>query len=126
MASDHAQELMNLNRLNMRGVEIALDDFGQKYSTIERLQNLPLTYLKLDKSYFIDNKDNINQLALINSSISVAKDLNIKTIAEGVENNTVMSLVTEMGCDFAQGFYIGYPMSAKKIFNWQREWNALT
>ena len=65
MASDEAQELMNLNRLNMRGVEIALDDFGQKCSTIERLQSLPLTYLKLDKSYFIDNKDNIKQLALI-------------------------------------------------------------
>ncbi|PKG82226.1 hypothetical protein CXF85_15150 [Colwellia sp. 75C3] len=126
MASDRAQELMNLNRLNMRGVEIALDDFGQKHSTIERLQNLPLTYLKLDKSYFIDNKDNMNQLALINSSISVAKDMNIKTIAEGVENNAVMSLVTEMGCDIGQGFYIGCPMAAKKIFNWQREWDALT
>jgi EAL domain-containing protein (putative c-di-GMP-specific phosphodiesterase class I)/CheY-like chemotaxis protein len=126
MASDHAQELMNLNRLNMRGVEIALDDFGQKHSTIERLQNLPLTYLKLDKSYFIDNKDSMNQLALINASISLAKDLNIKTIAEGVENNAVMSLVTEMGCDIGQGFYIGCPMAAKKIFNWQRDWDALT
>jgi len=126
VATDHAQELMNLNRLNMRGVEIALDDFGQNHSTIERLQNLPLTYLKLDKSYFIDNKDNMNQLALINTSISVAKDLNIKTIAEGVENNQVMSLVTEMGCDFGQGYYIGCPMAAKKIFGWQREWSDKT
>ncbi len=126
LASDHAQELVNLNRLNMRGVELALDDFGQKHSTIERLQNLPLTYLKLDKSYFIDNKDSTNQLALINTSLSVAKDLNIRTIAEGVENSAVMSLVTEMGCDFGQGYYIGCPMPAKKVFNWQREWNAKT
>jgi len=126
LANNHAQELMNLNRLNMRGVELALDDFGQKHSTIERLQNLPLTYLKLDKSYFIDNKDCMNQLALINTSLSVAKDLNIKTIAEGVEDNAVMSLVTEMGCDFGQGYYIGCPMPAKKLYNWQREWNALT
>jgi EAL domain-containing protein (putative c-di-GMP-specific phosphodiesterase class I) len=126
VANNHAQELMNLNRLSMRGVELALDDFGQKHSTIERLQKLPLTYLKLDKSYFIDNKDSINQLALINTSLSVAKDLNIKTIAEGVEDNAVMSLVTEMGCDFGQGYYIGCPMQAKKIFNWQREWNAKT
>ena len=126
LANDDAQELMNLNRLNMRGVELALDDFGQKHSTIERLQKMPLTYLKLDKSYFIDNKDNTNQLALINTSLSVAKDLNIRTIAEGVENNAVMSLVTEMGCDFGQGYYIGSPMPAKKVFNWQREWNSLT
>ena len=68
----------------------------------------------------------MKQLALINSSLSVAKNLNIKTIAEGVEDNAVMSLVTEVGCDFGQGFYIGCPMSAKKIFSWQREWNALT
>jgi len=126
LANDSAQELMNLNRLNMRGVELALDDFGQKHSTIERLQNIPLTYLKLDKSYFIDNKDNTNQLALINTSLSVAKDLNIRTIAEGVENNAVMSLVTEMGCDYGQGYYIGCPMPAKKVFNWQREWSAKT
>ena len=126
LANDGAQELMNLNRLNMRGVELALDDFGQNHSTIERLQKLPLTYLKLDKSYFIDNKDNTNQLALINTSLSVAKDLNIRTIAEGVEDNAVMSLVTEMGCDFGQGYYIGCPMPAKKVFNWQREWNSLT
>ncbi len=126
LANDSAQELVNLNRLNMRGVELALDDFGQNHSTIERLQKLPLTYLKLDKSYFIDNKDNTNQLALINTSLSVAKDLNIRTIAEGVEDNAVMSLVTEMGCDFGQGYYIGCPMPAKKVFNWQREWNSLT
>ena len=126
LASNQPQELMNLNRLNMRGVELALDDFGQDHSTIERLQSLPLNYLKLDKSYFIDNKDNMKQLALINSSLSVAKNLNIKTIAEGVEDNAVMSLVTEVGCDFGQGFYIGCPMSAKKIFSWQREWNELT
>ncbi len=126
LANDHAQELMNLNRLNLRGVELALDDFGQKHSTIERIQNLPLTYLKLDKSYFIDNKDNMNQIALINTSISIAKDLNIKTIAEGIEDSAVMSLVTEMGCDFGQGYYIGCPMPAKRIFSWQREWNALT
>lgn len=126
LASDHAQELMNLNRLNMRGVEIALDDFGQSHSTIERLQNLPLTYLKLDKSYFIENKDSLNQLALINTSISIAKDLNIKTIAEGVEDNKVMSLVTDVGCDFGQGYYMSGPIPAKDIYKWQREWNGMT
>ena len=126
LASDQAQELVNLNRLNMRGVELALDDFGQNHSTIERLQQLPLTYLKLDKSYFIANKEKLNQLSLINTSLAIATKLNMKTIAEGVEDNNVMSLVTEMGCDIAQGFYIGKPMEAKKVLTWQRDWQALT
>jgi len=126
LADDKLQELVNINRLNMRGVEFALDDFGQVHSTIERLQQLPLTYLKLDKSYFIEQKDHLNQLSLINTSISLANKLNIRIIAEGVEDAEVMSLVTEMGCDYGQGYYIAHPMPAKKIVNWIREWNDLT
>jgi len=126
LASDQIQELVNLNRLSMRGVELALDDFGQSHSTIERLQKLPLTYLKLDKSYFIDNKDRMNQLALINTSVSIARKLNMLTIAEGVEDNSIMSLVTEMGCDFGQGYYIAKPLKASKIISWHRKWQEMT
>jgi len=120
------QELVNINRLNMRGVEIALDDFGQMHATLERLQELPLTYLKLDKSYFIEQKGNMNQLALIKTCLSVANQLNIRTIAEGVEDLDVLNLVTEMGCDIGQGYYISHPMEAKKIISWSHEWNSLT
>ncbi len=126
LAQDKKQELVNLNRLNLRGVEIALDDFGQENSTLERLQKLPLTYLKLDKSYFIDQKESLAQRSLINTSISIANKLNIKTIAEGVEDNDVLHLVTELGCDIAQGFYIGKPMAAKDILPWYRQWHANT
>jgi len=126
LANDQLQELMNLNRLNMRGVELALDDFGQNHSTIERLQKLPLTYLKLDKSYFIEHKDSRSQLSLINTSVALANKLNLKTIAEGVENSEVMTLATEMGCNIGQGYYIGRPMPAKKVIHWARDWQALT
>jgi len=126
LADDEVQELVNINRLSMRGVEFALDDFGQLHSTIERLQQLPLNYLKLDKSYFIEQKDNLNQLSLINTSISLANKLNIQIIAEGVEDVAVMSLVTEIGCDYGQGYFIAHPMPAKKIIDWVREWNGLT
>lgn len=126
LASNQVQELANLNRLNMRGIEVALDDFGQSHSTIERLQRLPISYLKLDKSYFLDNQNNLSKIPLINSSLSIAKELNIKTIAEGVEDSGIMNLVTEVGCDFGQGYYIGRPMNAAKILHWQREWLAMT
>jgi len=126
LADDHLQELVNLNRLNMRGVELALDDFGQNHSTIERLQKFPLTYLKLDKSYFIENKESFNQKSLINTCLSIANKLHIRTIAEGVEDADVMSLVTEMGCDIGQGYYISHPIEAKKVITWAREWQSLT
>jgi EAL domain-containing protein (putative c-di-GMP-specific phosphodiesterase class I) len=126
LADDQIQELMNLNRLNMRGVEIALDDFGKENSTVERLQKLPLTYLKLDKSYFGEHKDSIGQLAIINTSLALANKLKMQTIAEGIEDSDVLSLVTELGCDFAQGYYIGRPILAKQLFSWVKKWKEST
>lgn len=126
LADDQPQELMNLTRLNMRGVDIALDDFGQEHSTIDRMQKLPLAYLKLDKSYFLENRDSIGKVALINTSLSLASELKLKTIAEGVEDADILSLVTELGCDIAQGFHIARPMPANKILAWSREWESMT
>ncbi len=126
LADNPIQELVNLNRLHMKGVEIALDDFGKENSTVERLQKLPLNYLKLDKSYFIDHKETLGQLSIINTSLSLASKLNIKTVAEGVENSEVMKLVTEIGCDYAQGYYIARPLPAKEIIPWAKNWNSQT
>jgi EAL domain-containing protein (putative c-di-GMP-specific phosphodiesterase class I) len=126
LAENKTQELMNLNRLNMRGIAIALDDFGKENATVERLQKLPITYLKLDKSYFIDNRETIGQLSIINTSLSLACQLHIKTIAEGIEDADILNLVTELGCDYAQGFYISRPIHARKVLTWARNWNDLT
>ena len=126
LADNELQELVNLNRLNMRGIEISLDDFGQNHSTVERLQKLPLSYLKLDKSYFIEHKDSLQQLSLINSSLALANKLNLKTIAEGIENSEVMSLATEIGCNIGQGYYIAKPMPAKEVMQWARNWQDMT
>ena len=115
LADDQIQELMNVNRLNMRGVALALDDFGKENSTVDRLQKLPLTYLKIDKSYFTDHRESIGQLSIINTSVSLANELHIKTIAEGVEDKDILKLVTQMGCDYGQGYHIGKPMAAKDI-----------
>jgi len=126
VAENQTQELMNLNRLNMRGVEVALDDFGKENATVERLQKLPLTYLKIDKSYFIDNRDTIGQVSIINTCLSLANQLHIKTIAEGIEDSEILNLVTELGCDYAQGYHIGRPIPAKEVLAWTRNWNDLT
>jgi EAL domain-containing protein (putative c-di-GMP-specific phosphodiesterase class I)/CheY-like chemotaxis protein len=126
IATNATQELMNLNRLSMRGVELALDDFGQNNSTIERLQKLPLNYLKLDKSYFIDQKNSLNQLSLINTSVALANKLHVQTIAEGLENSADLALATEMGCDIGQGFFIAKPMCPSKIIPWSQTWAELT
>lgn len=126
LADDQRMELVNLNRLNMKGVKIALDDFGQENSTVDRLQKLPLNYLKLDKHYFIEQKQTLSQLSLINTSLSLASELNLKTIAEGVEDADTLALITKLGCDYAQGYYISKPMPAKELIKWSSVWHNRT
>jgi len=126
LADDQRMELVNLNRLNMKGVKIALDDFGQENSTVDRLQKLPLNYLKLDKHYFIEQKQTLSQLSLINTSLSLANELNLKTIAEGIEDADTLSLITKLGCDFAQGYYISEPIPAKSLIKWSSTWHSKT
>lgn len=126
LADNQIQELMNVNRLNMRGVSLALDDFGKENSTVDRLQKLPLTYLKIDKSYFTDLRESIGQLSIISTSISLAHELHLKTIAEGIEDREILKMATEMGCDYGQGYHIGRPMKAKDILPWVKQWRAKT
>lgn len=122
IAKDLSKELESLSRLNMKGIELALDDFGQDHASIERLQSLPINVLKLDKSFFIDRKNKQGQITIIESCIAFAKRLNMTTIAEGIEGNEQWKLAGELGCDVAQGFYLGKPMLAKDVLPWLTSW----
>ena len=122
LAKDLEQELATLSRLNMRGVELALDDFGQDHASIERLQSLPLTVLKLDKSYFLAQKHKQGQISVIQSSIALAKRLNMTVVAEGIEGPEQWRLCGEMGCDIAQGYYLSRPIVAKHLIGWLNNW----
>lgn len=119
-------ELTNLNRLKMQGIELALDDFGKGHASVDRLQKLPLSILKLDKSYFLDKQDSVGQYSQISSTIALARQLQTKTIAEGIESAEGLNLATEIGCDFAQGYYISKPMDAEDVLGWATKWNANT
>lgn len=126
LADDHQQELCNISRLNLRGIKIALDDFGKEYATIERLQTLPIDCLKLDKSYFAVHNDRNHQLSILNTTLALSEKLHIATCAEGIETSEAMTLATEMRCDTAQGFYISKPLPAKAIIPWATRWQQQT
>ena len=93
--------------MKQKGFTIALDDFGTGYSSLNMLQDLSIDVLKIDKS-FIDRIDESN---LVKYIIDMAKDFNIKTVAEGVENKEQVDILKNMGCDMAQGYYYANPLS---------------
>ena len=93
--------------MKKNGFTIALDDFGTGYSSLSMLQDLSIDVLKIDKS-FIDRIDESN---LVKYIIDMAKDFNIKTVAEGVETREQVDILKNMGCDMVQGYYYTKPLS---------------
>ncbi len=96
-------------RLKDMGVLIAIDDFGTGYSSLEYLRQLPIDYLKIDKSFVFDlDKENSSQV-IIETIISMAQHLNLETVAEGVETEAQFEILKAIGCDFFQGYLFGKP-----------------
>ncbi|MDE5763836.1 MAG: bifunctional diguanylate cyclase/phosphodiesterase [Ruminococcus sp.] len=113
--SDINYAVAQMNKLRELGVKLAMDDFGTGYSSLSYLQILPITLLKLDKS-FITNIQNDNiAFEIVSAVISIAKSKKIKTIAEGIENREQEEILRKAGCDYGQGYLYGKPMPAEEL-----------
>jgi EAL domain-containing protein (putative c-di-GMP-specific phosphodiesterase class I) len=93
--------------LRSLGVSILLDDFGTGYSSLSYLQRLPVTTIKLDKSFLWDIETSTSAVALIRGVIALAHDLGVRVVAEGVETGEQLEAVRGLGCDEVQGYLLG-------------------
>jgi diguanylate cyclase (GGDEF)-like protein len=100
-----------LQRFSDIGVQISLDDFGTGFSSLSLLANLPIHELKIDKSFIDDILTDEKAKRLVHSIISIGKDLKLTTIAEGVEEQTQLTILQDFGCDLIQGYYYSKPLS---------------
>ncbi len=110
-----------LRRLKDIGVNISLDDFGTGYSSLSYLKRFPIDVLKIDKSFVDDVTTNANDAAIALSVISLAHNLNMRVIAEGVETREQVQFLTERGCDEMQGYYFSRPVNAEAFTALLRE-----
>ena len=101
------------------GIQLAIDDFGTGYSSLAYLKNLPVSTLKLDRSFVhgIGSTDKGNT-AIVRSTIDLAHNLGLEVVAEGVDNAAEYRLLKEFGCDRAQGNFIAPPLSATEFPAW--------
>jgi diguanylate cyclase (GGDEF)-like protein/PAS domain S-box-containing protein len=110
-----------LRRLKDIGVSISLDDFGTGYSSLSYLKRFPIDVLKIDKSFVDDVTTNTADAAIALSVISLAHNLNMRVIAEGVETREQVQFLTERGCDEMQGYYFSRPVNAEAFTALLRE-----
>ncbi len=99
-----------LNEVIKSGVSIAIDDFGTGYSSLSYLKNFPVDVLKIDKSFIQDIDSDSDDLELVKTMIAMGKNLNIITVAEGVENEAQLKILKHELCDQVQGYFFKKPM----------------
>jgi diguanylate cyclase (GGDEF)-like protein len=110
---DAIQSLMvKIKQFNIR---ISLDDFGTGYSSLSILKNLPIDELKIDKSFIDDIINDEDTLSLVKGIVSIAKNMQIKTVAEGVETQEVLFVLMELECDIYQGYYFSKPIDKNQF-----------
>ncbi|GGX41488.1 hypothetical protein GCM10007392_05510 [Saccharospirillum salsuginis] len=116
--------IVSLNQFTGAGGRVALDDFGTGYSSLAYLSRLPISELKIDKSFIRNMRLNKNDLWIVENTIKLAKTLNLVTVAEGIEDREALDLVRQLGCSHAQGYYFSRPMPVDEFCAWVREREA--
>lgn len=97
------------------GIGLAIDDFGTGYSSMSYLQKLPVTRLKIDKSFLEDVPGSEENEAIIKASIALAKTFKLSITAEGIENEAQKEVLKELGCDVGQGYYYAKPLDLEEL-----------
>jgi diguanylate cyclase (GGDEF)-like protein len=111
--ADPEQALLVLERLRGLGVELSIDDFGTGFSSLTYIRRLPVSELKLDRTFLTGAPEDRRAVSIIRSTVDLAHSLGLRIVAEGIENLEALELVDDLGCDAAQGYLMGRPVPAE-------------
>jgi diguanylate cyclase (GGDEF)-like protein/PAS domain S-box-containing protein len=116
--ADAARASKILLRLSQMGIGLAIDDFGTGYSSLAYLKRLPVSELKIDRSFVTEMAQDEDNRVIVHSTVDLGHNLGLRVVAEGVENAQTRDLLAALGCDVAQGHYLGAPMTAEQLLSW--------
>ena len=113
---DNKQILVDtIRNMQKHGFKVSMDDFGAGYSSLNSLKDLPLDIIKLDAGFFRDASDSERGETIVRDTIQMAKNLNMKIVAEGIEREEQVKFLDKVGCDLIQGYYFAKPMTIKEF-----------
>jgi diguanylate cyclase (GGDEF)-like protein/PAS domain S-box-containing protein len=119
--ADPARALDILTRLNRMGLVLTIDDFGTGYSSLGYLKRLPVSAIKIDKSFVRNMAEDDNDAVIVRSTIELAHNLGLTVVAEGVETQYLLDRLAALGCDAVQGYYMSRAMPADALTRWFHE-----
>jgi len=122
---DPSHALGILRKLRALGVGLAIDDYGTGFSSLAYLRQLPITELKIDRAFVLELDHNASDALIVRSTIELGQRLGLKVVAEGVETQAIVDVLTEMGCDLIQGYFYSKPLPAEAFLKWRAERLAL-
>jgi EAL domain-containing protein (putative c-di-GMP-specific phosphodiesterase class I) len=115
---DQERTLAALGQLAKLGVRLSIDDFGTGYASLGYLRRMPLSEVKIDRSFVSAMSTNEQDQAIVESVITLGHKLGLKVVSEGVENHRTLTLLGSLGCDQAQGYYFTPPLPAAEFKQW--------
>jgi EAL domain-containing protein (putative c-di-GMP-specific phosphodiesterase class I) len=116
--ADPQRALGILNELHDMGLRLSIDDFGTGYSSLAYLKKLPVSELKIDKSFVTNMENDRDDAIIVHSTIDLAHNMGLTVVAEGVENLATLDMLQSLGCDFLQGYYISRPLPVGALLQW--------
>jgi diguanylate cyclase (GGDEF)-like protein len=115
---DPERALANLARIDALGVWLSVDDFGTGYSSLAYLNRLPVSELKIDRSFVMEMETEASNTAIVRSTVALAHELGLEVVAEGVETEEALAVLAATGCDRYQGYLLSRPLPAGELTSW--------
>jgi len=115
---DLAKSLDVLTRLRLKGIKLSIDDFGTGYSSMVQLYRVPFSEMKIDRSFVMHATTDTEALAIVEIIILLGHKLGMTVVSEGIEDQETWNILSELGCDVAQGYFIAKPMPGKQLHEW--------
>jgi EAL domain-containing protein (putative c-di-GMP-specific phosphodiesterase class I) len=127
MMTEPVRAMQLLERLASMGLRIAIDDFGVGYTSLGQLKDLPVTELKIDRSFVMTMLEDHSNAVIVQSVVDLGHNLGLTIVAEGVESEQVLDVLAGYGCDVAQGYFLSRPVPAKAFDAWaaDRQFGAM-
>jgi len=100
------------------GVRISMDDFGTGHSSLAQIKNMPLHELKIDKSFITNMMSDEQNRAIVHTTVELAHHMNLRVVAEGIEDEETLRQLSKMGCEEAQGYFLSRPVPPNELIDW--------